>query len=236
MSKNVTIPYITLSDLDKVLAVASCEGLITPEAAQDLYERSEQQMQFQIRKAQAQKDINVLRDKCSKVCASIYKASQRFLDNQIRILAVEHNKNYKLAVLEHDSNCRAITVEHLDLINKSQSTLDEIKQIEHTPNLTSEEILRMSEARSLAMENIRETKSLKQERMIDENDRHHMAISKLKQTYAHKMLEISEKQRDSLLEREETKNRIRDAKPEELPALLESLQSDLDRYLKGGDK
>lgn len=229
------IPYITLADLNKVLATAAYDEIITKEASMDLYDRSEAQRQYQIRKAEATKAINVLRDNCYKACASIYNFKFHSMSVKRQMLEKEHSGNIKLAMVEHDTNCREISREHYEILDKCHSSLDAIKQMPPVSDLPPEEASKVSELRKAATENIREAKRLKQDRMIYENERHHLAVSKLKQSYSHSMLEISEKQRDALIEREETKNKIRAAKPEELPALLESLQSELDECLKGGE-
>ncbi len=235
MSLGIAVPYITINDLNSVLENAAQEMIIEKKTADALMCLTLDYRQEIIRKAQEQKDINDLRNQCRTVVSTIYRTKHR--DNEVRrnIICKDHEANLRIAAIDHDARCKQMKREYLEEMESLQNSVDNLRAIIREYSPESEASKKAHDIIDDKTARIRELKRYRQELLQKEMEDYSQVLAILKQKHAHALCDNSIAQRDALLDREEKKNMVRDASPEFLPALLESLQSELDECLKGGE-
>ncbi len=228
------IPYITLEDLDRVLTAASHEDLISPETSQEIFSRSESQVQFVIRKAQEQKDINELRQRCLAISASISRSGARGLEAKRSMIAKAFVTDKELLWARHMANNAQIKEDFLAQRENCFRNIDMLQKLIENEGEESEEGKIAAKKISSNKELIRTLKSTREELKVYELERYHKELSELKKKYIEDMEEVNRKLHNLHVDKTHAVQMIQQTDPAKLTAIFSDLNKMQPTYQKGG--
>lgn len=235
MSLGIAVPYITITDLNSVLDNAAEEKIIEKKTATALMNLTLDYRQEVIRKAQDQKNVNELRNRCLTLSASIYRSGIRRLETKRDLLSKNYITDKELLSSRHLANNTQIKEDFLAQRENCFRNIDMLRKLIENEGVDSEEGKMAAKKISSNNELIRNLKTAKEEQKVYELERYLKELSELKKKFTKDMEDIQRRFHNLHVDKTHAVQVIQQADEAKLPILYTDLMKLQPEYQKGGE-